>query len=277
MTRANVLSEADRIYFEENGYVISRGMFTTDEVLAIKDRFDALGENGEGVPGYWEPDFHSHDPLKRYPRVMFPNRWDNFTKAQMLKPEVGDALERLMGETPIACQAMYYFKPPGSPGQSLHQDNFYLAVQPTTCYAAWTAIDPAFPDNGGLYVVPGTHNLDVQCPDVEELVRTKSTNLVEPPKGMRAVPAELEPGDTLFFNGSLIHGSKRNKTEDTWRRSLICHYMPESSVEINGHYLPVFGFDGKALDYQAADAGGPCGYSEDAPPAYNTYGVDATI
>ena len=39
----------------------------------------------------------------------------------------------------------------------------------------------------------------------------------------------MSPGDTLFFDGKVIHGSYMNKTRDRWRRSFICHYIGENS------------------------------------------------
>ena len=60
---------------------------------------------------------------------------------------------------------MYYFKPPGARGQALHQDNFYLKVEPGNCIATWTAIDPADEENGGMLIVPKTQNFDIVCPE----------------------------------------------------------------------------------------------------------------
>ena len=271
------LSEGDLAMWETDGYVIVRGLFEPDEVDRIREKFNRVAESREPIPGYWDPDFASENPLKRYPRVMHPHRWDMECRAKMLKPETGVALRQLMREEPVACQLMYFFKPPQSPGQALHQDNFYLAVAPDTCIAAWTAIDRADTDNGGLYVVPGTHRADIQCPTRDELEKTRRTNLAEVPEGKKAVPVELDPGDTLFFNGSVIHGSAKNKTHDRWRRSFICHYMPKSSEKVNKAYFPIYDFDGNEIPYEAAESGGPCGYKPGEGPAYNTYGVDAKL
>jgi hypothetical protein len=259
--------------WQRNGYLIVPGLLA-DLVEPIRTRFDALAQAGEPVPSFWEPDFDSDEPLKRYPRVMHPHRFDASSRQWMLDPRVGDVLADLLGEPAVACQAMYYFKPPQSPGQSLHQDNFYLAVQPGTCIAAWTAIDAASPDNGGLFVVPGSHRLDVQCPEAESFKAGKS-NLVDPPAGMKAVPADMQPGDTLFFGGSLIHGSGRNRSASQWRRSFISHYMPASSTHVSDHYFPIYDFTGRAISYAAAGAGGPCG--EAFANVGNSYGVDAVV
>ena len=274
-TQPTILTDDQLETWRRDGYVVARGLYPAHEVDAIRTRFTDLAQAGEPVPGHWAPSNDSDDPLARYPRVMQPHRFCELSKAMMLKPEVGAALKQLFAEPAVACQSMYYYKPPGSPGQALHQDNFYLAVQPGTCVAAWTAIDAADPDNGGLYVVPGTHKLDVICPDPELFKDGRRSNLVDPPKGMKAVPVELAPGDTLFFGGSLIHGSGRNRSAERWRGSFIGHYMPASSTHVSRAYFPILDFAGREITYEAATAGGPCGEALGA--IANSYGRDAVI
>jgi phytanoyl-CoA hydroxylase len=260
--------------WHEDGFLIVRGLFDADAVAGIRAHFDAIAQKAEPIPGHWEPDparVATGDPLARYPRVMHPHRFDRLSMHTMLDPRVRNVLEVIFGEEPVACQSMFYFKPPGSRGQALHQDNFYLEVQPGTCVAAWTAIDRSYPGNGGLYVVPKTHAMEVICPDEADLSDSFTTHLVNPPKGMKAVPTELEPGDVLFFNGSLIHGSGPNRSRADWRRSFICHYMPRSSRSIARHYFPILAFDGSEIPYEASTGGGPCGYEGDVakPPTYH--------
>ncbi|MFB7480575.1 hypothetical protein ACFUEM_11500 [Streptomyces anulatus] len=47
-----------------------------------------------------------------------------------------------------------------------------------------------------------------------------------------------------MFHGSTVHGSLPNSTSDRFRRSLILHYVPRTSVEIARAYLPLVGADG---------------------------------
>ena len=96
---------------------------------------------------------------------------------------------------------------------------------------------------------------------------------MRPPEDQEPVPAELEPGDVLFFNGSVIHGSSPNDSTDEWRRSFICHYIPRTGAEeIAKHYFPLLDFEGRdmSLDYRASEWGGPCGEEVDAPSWKNT-------
>lgn len=248
--------------FHALGYVIIKGLFSPGEVNTIRTFFDDLGSKAQSIPGHWvlpEGATTNDDPLKRYPRVMHPHRFNDMSKQMMLHPRVRVVLRSLLEEEAVACQSMFYFKPPGARGQALHQDNFYLDVMPGTCIAAWTAIDAASPENGGLYVVPNTNTLPIQCPEVADPSVSFTTHLVNAPKGFKAVPVIMEPGDTLFFNGNVIHGSGPNRTTDQWRRSFICHYLPMSSKSLSKVYRPVLDFDGNVVEYEATGSGGPCG------------------
>lgn len=256
------------------GYLIVRGLFSPAEVGEIQGYFDEIGSSGQAMPGYWEPDLSPEgtaDPLRRYPRVMMPHRWGDLPRRWLLHPRVRDVLAALLGEEAIAVQSMYYFKPPGARGQAMHQDNFYLQVKPQTCVAAWTAIDPATPENGGLYVVPGTQNMDIVCPETADAGESFTTHLVRAPAGLKASPAILDPGDTLFFNGSLIHGSGPNRSKTAWRRSFICHYMPKGATNISKFYFPLHDFDGNEVSRDPSEGGGPCGENFN-PQNYGSYG-----
>ena len=254
------LDEEQVAFFRREGYLIRRALFGAGEVGELQRRFERMGDGSEPAPpGKWERDPAASDPLLRYPRVMMPHRWDALSRSWLLAPRVHEILRVLLGEEPVAAQSMFYFKPPGARGQALHQDNFYLQVEPGTCIAAWTAIDPSTPLNGGLTVVPGTQSEALVCPEEADSAESFTKQLVRPPAGRQPVPAELEPGDTLFFNGNMIHGSGPNRSETLWRRSFICHYMPASSRCISRWYFPLLNFAGGEVAYAANTGGGPCG------------------
>jgi len=253
------LTAAQKHHFDTEGYLIVKGLFSEEQLEEIRGVFAAIGERM--IPGHFEPELHgeSGDPLRRYPRVMHPHRFDEAAKRYMLHPPVLEALGDLYEEEALAAQSMFYYKPPGSRGQALHQDNFYLKVEPGNCIAAWTAIDPADEDNGGLLVVPKTHDYEIVCPDYADAKESFTTHYVKPPKDRKAVPVIMEAGDVLFFNGNLIHGSYRNRTEDRFRRAFICHYANASAMQISSHYQPLYRGDGSEVTLANNPDGGPCG------------------
>jgi phytanoyl-CoA hydroxylase len=253
----NDLRDDEVEQWEELGYLIVRRLWSDDEVAACKGFFDGVA-SGAAIESHWLPDLTSSDPLKRYPRVMQPHVFSDVARRMLLDARIERIVRRLIGEEPIATQSMYYFKPPGGKGQALHQDNYYLQARPKSCVAAWTAIDRSYSDNGGLYVCPGTHTCEVKCPELANPDESFTTHFVRPPAGITPVPAVLESGDVLFFNGSVVHGSKPNTSRD-WRRSFICHYVPISTHSMSQYYADKLRFGGSTFDIAASDGGGPCG------------------
>ena len=180
----------------------------------------------------------------------------------MLDERILGVVTELIGPA-LAAQSMFYFKPPTARGQALHQDNFYLRAHPETCIAAWIAVDDCDADNGGLAVVPGSHLLEVLCPEDADPETSFTTITVHVPEGVEVVQTEMKAGDVLFFHGSVVHGSRPNSTVDRFRRSLIFHYIPEDSVEVSTFFQPLLRPDGTEVEIAASAEGGPCGESWD--------------
>jgi phytanoyl-CoA hydroxylase len=249
--------------FEREGYLVVQGLFKPDELAEIEDTFEQI--SSQTIPVYFEPDLNleTTDPLKRYPRVMHPHRFNLTAQKYMLHPDVLAVLEDLYEEPALAAQSMFYYKPPGARGQALHQDNFYLLVEPGNCIAAWTAVDAADEENGSLLVVPQTNNEAIVCPELADSNESFTNHLVKVPEGKKAVPAIMVKGDVLFFNGNLIHGSYRNKSKDRFRRAFICHYTGESTTRIGQHYNPLYRADGTIVKLENNPDSGPCGVEFD--------------
>ncbi|MEH0654241.1 phytanoyl-CoA dioxygenase family protein [Streptomyces scabiei] len=250
-----------RTEFEENGFLVARGLFSPAEIEEVCDRFEALRAGGP-IPGHFRPRTPAAgrpaDPLDSHPRVMHPHRIDELSLRVLLDARLREILEGLLGEEVLAAQSMFYFKPPGARGQALHQDNFYLRVEPGTCVAAWIACDVIDRANGGLEVVPGTHRMDLFCPEEADAEVSFVREYVPPPPGLAAVPVDMAPGDVLFFNGSLVHGSQPNRTTDRFRRSFIGHYVGRSTERI-GRYYDVLTMSGAPVPMPESEGAGPCG------------------
>lgn len=249
--------------FARDGYAIARGVFSPEEVTELRELFAKI--HSEGVPGFYERGMvrdgveNPDDPLFKYPRIMMPHRFNETAKSYLLHPKVAGVLKALFQTDPVATQSMFYFKPPGARGQALHQDQFYLLVEPGTCIAAWTAIDDCDAENGGMMVVPNSDNEPVVCPETANKGESYTSHLVKVPKGRKAIYAEMKAGDTLFFNGNVIHGSGPNRSKDRFRRAFICHYAAGNLEKISGGYRPLVRMDGSEYEVEPQTGGGPCG------------------
>lgn len=261
VTTTRRLTPAELATFQEQGYLVVCGLLAPDEVQLLLDTFMALHAAGP-IRGCFAPKSWAEadgDSLKVYPRMMHPHRVNDVALRYLLDGRIAAILAGLFGEEPLAAQSMLYFKPAGARGQALHQDNFYLKVEPGTCIAAWLALDPADRENGGLEVVPGTHTMDIFCPEEADSAASFTREYVPVPPGLAAVPVNLAPGDVLFFNGSLVHGSGPNRTTDRFRRSFICHYIGRSSERMSRWYRPILTMRGEEVILAENTDGGPCG------------------
>ncbi|HEX4139351.1 MAG TPA: phytanoyl-CoA dioxygenase family protein [Candidatus Methylacidiphilales bacterium] len=248
--------------YDREGYAVARGLFTPAEVEEIKAEFEMLNRTQKDKSHFDDGIRDANDPLFHFPRVVHPHRFNSLARRYLVHPAVRTCLVALMGEEPVATQTMYYFKPPGARGQAMHQDNMYLLVEPGTCLGAWTAIDKVDRENGCMMVVPGSHRGNILCQeDGGEALRRESFtgHVTRIPKGMKAVEVPMEPGDTLFFNGGLIHGSGPNRSKDRFRRSFIGHYAAGSVEKISKFYIPLIKMDGTEYDVTAQTGGGACG------------------
>lgn len=262
------LNDLDLQAWLHDGYVIVRGLIPAAEVTALREAVMRQADIGP-ISGLWDDDFTkrhtvANDPLINYPRLLQVHRHLDqpigpVTRRWFLHERIAAITETLLGEPAFAAQSMVYFKPPGARGQDFHQDNFYLSVMPGTCLAAWMALDDADASNGGLSIVPGSHCLDIICPEKADLTQSFVADRTPIPAGMHPLPVTLAAGDVLFFNGQVIHGSTPNTTTDRFRRSLICHYLPRSSSAIHEWYQPLLDFSGGEHRIGISTAGGPCG------------------
>lgn len=250
-------------HFAREGYALARGLFRPEEIEELRALFARM--HADGVPGHYEPRTerdgvsNPDDPLFQYPRVMMPHRFNARVREYMLEARVAALLRRFFGAEPVATQSMFYFKPPGARGQALHQDQFYLLAEPGTSIAAWTAVDDCDAENGAMLIVPKTNRAEIVCPDTADRSQSYTTHFVPVPKGLKPELVPMRAGDTLFFNGSLIHGSGPNRSKTRFRRSFICHYVAGDVRRISRFYHPLTRMDGTEYEVEVQTSGGPCG------------------
>jgi phytanoyl-CoA hydroxylase len=274
--------------YRRNGYLIVSGLFSQEEVAALRFHFMVLRE-GNSFPGDFagvprilgdasktgnvlsddEP-----DPLKDYPRMIHMHRWDEISLKWLLDNRLRDTLVGLLETEPYAVQTMLYFKPPGARGQALHQDQYYLKVQPGTSMGVWMALDDCDEANGCMQMVPGSHTWDVLCTIPADTTQSFTDITVPLPPGVEAVPQVMKAGDVLFFNGQVVHGSFANTTTNRFRRSLIGHYIVGEAEKVAEFYHPALRMDGTPVELEKSEGGGSCGVwvERDGEPAIELSG-----
>ncbi|HEY0734065.1 MAG TPA: phytanoyl-CoA dioxygenase family protein [Herpetosiphonaceae bacterium] len=254
-----MVTDTHNRFYQNNGYVVVSGLFQPDEVELYREHYMTLRRHGTYPGDLAGVASTSTDPLARYPRMIHMHRWDEQSLRWLLDDRLNRCLTALLGCEPYAVQTMLYFKPPGARGQALHQDNFYLRAQPGTCMAAWLALDRCDEANGCMQVVPDSHTWSLLCTTPAD-TRVSFTDVTVPiPPGQEVCPVPMEPGDVLFFNGALVHGSFPNTTTDRFRRALIGHYIAGEAQQIAQFYHPALRMDGTTVELNTSQGGGSCG------------------
>ncbi len=197
---------------------------------------------GQGLDAPPE-DLSPEEKAQYFLRIHMLHRKLELHERYMLHPRVLDALEVLIGPDVLAMQTMLFLKPPGKPGQGWHQDSYYIPTHPDSLIGAWIAIDDCDELNGAMWFAKGSGIEPVYppCPEVgygfgDKLVSgityVKGVSEVDDDRNALApiaakydqvlVPAKA--GDVVFFNGHVLHRSKKNFTTDRTRRSFVSHY-----------------------------------------------------
>ena len=247
-----------KLQFQSEGFCLVKGLFSREECEAYLTHYMELREHPRSGDLAFESASTVNDPLTQFPRMINMHRWDDVSMNFLLDRRLESLLIEMTGEQPYAVQTMLYFKPAGARGQALHQDQFYLKVEPGTCVAAWLALEPIDEENGCMCGVPGSQNLPILCTIQSDVTKSFPDVTVPVPETLQALPVVMEPGDVLFFNGSMIHGSGPNTSKHRFRRSLIAHYATGDAQKL-GTWYQAIDFEGKPIHLEPNAGGAKCG------------------
>ena len=242
----SALSAEQRRFYDENGYLVVRGLFDAEKLARWNERFLAIASGAAEPPedmlvmrdvmvakGAVEPATRAAGIAKIQDFHNDPVLFEGYAKDPALLAYV----EAFVGPDIKSVHNMLISKPPGVDGRHpLHQDLLYFPFRPAEAIVAtWTALEPCTRENGCLAVVPGSHRgelLEHEDPGWEYV-----NFLYVAAHGAGAHPErvhlEMEPGDTVFFHPVLIHGSGRNRSGG-FRRAISCHYASAACRYVEG-------------------------------------------
>lgn len=112
-----------------------------------------------------------------------------------------------------------------------HQDNGYGQLEPPLDLTVWIALDDCTPENGCLWVLPGSQRLGLLPHD--ERGSLLAVAIEEP-----GIPVPMAAGDALLFGSLLLHRSLPNRTATT-RVALYLRYCDPGVVMVGSGNRPV--------------------------------------
>ena len=229
-----VVTADDVAFFVENGYLVVDDLLRpdeTDELCADTLRL-ARGEYPCDTLVPLPADTSDADALRQILCIHQPHFISPVIERYVAHEHVAGVLAQVTGahlahwDGSVKCmQSMLFVKPPGYQGQAWHQDEVFIPTRDRSLIGAWIAMDDASVENGCLWVVPGSHRLGYMYPlrahdDPEEFDFAPESHGFDESE---EVPVEVTTGAVVFFNGYLLHRSRKNRSS-IYRRALVNHY-----------------------------------------------------
>jgi|HubBroStandDraft_6_1064221.scaffolds.fasta_scaffold64798_2 ectoine hydroxylase-related dioxygenase (phytanoyl-CoA dioxygenase family) len=233
---SSVLSAEARRGYDEDGFIVVRGVFTAEETARLASEADRLLDrtdliDKENLRCRFQANctggdcvFETFDPVIDLSAAI---------RDVALDSRILQLLAEIYTEEACLLKDKLIYKPPGAMGYALHQDYIAWPAFPRSFLTVLVPIDATNAENGCTEVFAGRHRqgaLSAEDGDYHEL----SDDVIRDAEG---VLLELEPGDLAIFGGFTPHRSGPNRSNG-WRRQLYLSYNAASDGgdQRAGHY-----------------------------------------
>ena len=233
--------DQDRIdRYLEDGFLVVAEVLTPGEISELKHEIVAIAKGKYPSDNLQPlaPDISDDDAVSNILAIHHPHLISPVIVNYARHRDICGMLAQIVAahlpfwDGSVKCmQTMLFVKPPDFQGQAWHQDELYIQTRDRSLTGVWIAIDDATLDNGCVQVIPGSHRDGYLWPqrDHDEPehydVGPKSYGFDE----SLATPVEVASGSVIFFNGYLLHSSRKNRSTG-YRRAMVNHYMNAWSI-----------------------------------------------
>lgn len=254
--------EEQILEYNENGYVILKGLLSKEEVEALRERAKSDREMDKHA-------FQRDDGTGAKVRLSLWNHPGDGIYGMIARSrKVVDSVEQLLKDEAYHYHSKMIMKEAKVGGAwAWHQDYGYWyengVLFPDLC-SVYIAVDAATVENGCLQVIKGSHKLgrvnhvlsgDQAGADLERVEEAK--------KRLDHVYVELEKGDAVFFHGNLLHRSDRNDSDNP-RWAMICCYNYKSNDPYKESHHPRYTPLKKVPDTAILEAASSSNVEEDS-------------
>ena len=236
----NIVSDKECQFFIENGYLVVPNLLSESEIEEIRQDATTLARGGYECDSLkpLPESVTDQEAIGRILCIHQPHFVSDTIEKYVKHPKICGILSQIAAahlpfwDGSVKCmQSMLFVKPPKFQGQAWHQDEIYIPTRDRSLIGAWIAMDDANVENGCLWVLPGSHRQGYLYPqrnheNPDEFDFGQESYGFD---GSDEVPVEVETGSLVFFNGYLLHRSRKNRG-DTFRRVLVSHYCNSWSL-----------------------------------------------
>jgi len=219
--------------FDDNGYLVVRGLYSPEEIAEMRAQFHDLVTNTDGRPAnisyHFMPSPEGYEPDAFNPKnvagMMDQTLANDYWFDQFTDPRVVSIFVDLLGPNIDFHNGKIRNKPPGFVNeQSWHQDFPYERHSSPDLAAAITYLDDTDFEAGATEVVPGSH-LRGEWPThngvciADDLVNDDERVIVS-----------AKAGDVVFIHVLVVHRAGHNYTAQS-RNAIINEYKTMEAVD----------------------------------------------
>jgi ectoine hydroxylase len=247
------VSDADVRQFEEDGYLMARGLFSAEEM----EMLGSIGKADEELKAQVKSRLDAEGGVTTL--SLSNELGDDIYSAIVRSRRMIDTMERLLGDEVYHYHHKMNMKAPYVGGAwEWHQDYGYwyhngcLFPDMASCMIA---VDRATQENGCLQVLRASHRMGrIEHGKVGDQTGADMERVDEAMKRLELVYCEMAPGDALFFHSNLLHRSDRNNSPHP-RWVLICCYNTRHNDPYKESHHPSYSPLEKWPDERVAEIG----------------------
>ncbi|MBM2830318.1 MAG: hypothetical protein HW411_1108 [Gammaproteobacteria bacterium] len=230
-----ILNEEQKKEFNDKGFIVMKGFFDEEVMKKVSEWLDELHDKipkkGEEAKYYEKSTLNEENILIRVEHVLGDHN-PEMTKL-LLSQKTIDCLMDLFGEPPVLFKEKINYKLPGCRPDKLHQDqaagwnaygDFYISMG--------IVVDENRKENAALsFMKSGNYERKLMSEEWQPL--TEEDPPYQPEDEYMLL--EADPGDVIFFDCYVPHGSPAN-TSDRSRRNIFLTFNRQSDGDKRDKY-----------------------------------------
>jgi len=228
----------------EQGFVVVRGLITPERVAALRAQVGRqLAERAAPLeyeadlryPG--APESRTAQGGETVRRLLDAYARDALFASWGTAPEVSDWMRRYFDGRAWLSRAHHNCVMTKHPTYGSltgwHRDIRYWAFERDDLVSSWLALGRETPENGGLWLVPGSHQAALG-PEAFDSAKFFRADLPENAALIStAYSPVLEAGDVVFFHCNTLHSAGKNTTDEV-KLSLVYTYHGANNAPLPG-------------------------------------------
>ncbi len=221
--------------YTDKGFIVVGSFFKPEEMARISTWLDELRDKepapGEEAKYYEASPISGENILVRIENVI--GDYNRDISDLLISDQAREALSQLIGEAPVLFKEKINYKLPGCRADKLHQDqaagwnaycDFFITMG--------IAVDENRLDNGALsFMISGNYDKQLMTEEWQPLTYDDPPYQPED----EYVLIEANPGDVIFFNAYVPHGSPPN-TGTRSRRNIFLTFNRQSDGDMRKQY-----------------------------------------